>query len=65
MQKNYKKCGASLLALLLLGMVVLALSSCGQTWNWLWSRDDGEDVDTNRFILGGEIPEGETELIFV
>lgn len=64
MQKNYKKCGALLLALLLLGMVVLSLSSCGQTWDWLWSRDNGADVDTDRLILGGEIPEGDTELIF-
>ncbi|MBR5123834.1 MAG: N-acetylmuramoyl-L-alanine amidase [Clostridia bacterium] len=64
MQKNYKKCGAMLLALLLLGTAVLSLSSCGQAWDWLWSRDDGADVDTDRLILGGEIPEGDTELIF-
>ena len=64
MKKNYKKRGALLLTLLLAGITVLSMTSCGQTWSWLWSRDNSADVDTDRLILGGEIPEGDTEMIF-
>lgn len=64
MQKNYQKRGTVLLTVILLGMTVLSLASCGQTWDWLWSRDSGEFSDTDRLILGGEIPEGDTEMIF-
>ncbi len=64
MQRNYKKSGMLLLALLLLGAVALSMCACGQTWDWLWSRDSGEFTDTDRLILGDEIPEGDTEMIF-
>ena len=45
-------------------MAVLSLTACGQTWDWLWSRDGGGAVDTDLLVLGGEIPEGDTEMIF-
>ncbi len=64
MQRNYKKSGMLLLSLLLLGITVLSMSACGQTWDWLWSRDSGGFTDTDLLILGDEIPEGDTEMIF-
>lgn len=49
--------------LLLLGIAVLSMSSCGQTWDWLWSREPSDSVDREDLILGGNIPE-DTDVIF-
>ena len=56
MVKNNKKQGV-LLLLLLLGIAVLSMSSCGQTWDWLWSREPSDSVEREDLILGGNIPE--------
>ena len=60
--KNYKKRGAWLLSLLLLGMTVLSMASC-TAWNWLWSREPSDSVDRDDLILGGNVPE-DTDVIF-
>ena len=62
MLKNNKKQGV-LLSLLLLGIAVLSMSSCGQTWDWLWSREPSDSVDREDLVLGGNIPE-DTDVIF-
>ena len=62
MKKNYKKRGAWLMSLLLLGMTVLSMTSC-TAWNWLWSREPSDSVDREDLILGGNVPE-DTDVIF-
>lgn len=53
-----------LLSLLMLCGAVLSMTACGQTWDWLWSRDLGESVNTGDMILGdGEVAD-ETDVIF-
>lgn len=50
------------LALLLLWGVMLTATSCS-TWEWLWSRDLHDTVDTGDLILGDGAPEGETDVL--
>ena len=50
------------LALLLLCGVMLTATSCS-TWEWLWSRDFHDTVDTGDLILGDGAPEGETDVL--
>lgn len=38
-------------------------SSCGGTWDWLWTRDTGRPVDTNDMVLNGD-GAAESEAIF-
>lgn len=40
-------------AVALLLIIVGSLTSCGRTWDWLWSRDHDRAPDTNDLILGG------------
>ena len=47
--KKYARIGAALLALL--GTAV-SLSSC-TLWEWLWSRDVGDPIDTADHRIGG------------
>lgn len=44
--------------------VSICLSSCGETWDWMWSRNPGGPLDTNDLILGGGNAEQETDLVF-
>jgi N-acetylmuramoyl-L-alanine amidase len=41
---------------------MLTATSCS-TWEWLWSRDLGDTVDTGDLILGDGAPEGETDVL--
>ena len=49
-------------------MLILCLTgltaSSGATWDWLWSRDMGEPVDSDNMILGDGVPAGDTDLIW-
>ena len=53
MQKRILRYTALILSVLLLGGAVLTLSSCGQVWGWLWSRDHEPPVDSADLIMGG------------
>jgi len=44
-------------------LVAVLLSSCGSTWDWLWTRDTGRPVDTNDMVLNGD-GTAESEAIF-
>ena len=55
MHKKFIRYGRRLLAVLLLCLTVLTASSCA-TWDWLWSRDMGESVDSDNMILGDGVP---------
>ncbi len=61
MRKKYTRYGV-LLLLLLMG-TVLSMTACGQAWSWLWAREGGTPIDTNQLILGGGVPESETDVI--
>ena len=50
--------------LLLLLAMTLAFSSCGEAWDWLWSREYDDEVDYNDMILDGGYSEGETGSIW-
>ena len=63
MHKKFIRYGSRLLAVLLLCLTVLTASSC-TTWDWLWSRDMGESVDSDNMILGDGVPEGDTDVIW-
>ncbi len=63
MLQKYIRYGGLVLALLMLGSAVLSMASCGQTWDWLWSREGGNSIDTNDMILGDGVPEGETDIL--
>lgn len=62
MRQKYIRYGG-LILLLLLG-TLLSMTSCGQTWSWLWDREGGAPIDTNDMILGDGALEGETDVIF-
>ena len=53
MQKRLLRYFSTALALLLLAGGVLSLTSCGQVWSWLWSRDHETPVDSADLIMGG------------
>ncbi|MBP3699541.1 MAG: N-acetylmuramoyl-L-alanine amidase [Oscillospiraceae bacterium] len=59
MKRKFTRYGV-LVLLLLIGMVFM--TACGQTWSWLWTREGGTPIDTNRLILGGGAPESETDV---
>ena len=42
----------ALILLLLMG-VTLSMTSCAQTWSWLWSREENVTIDTGDMIYGG------------
>lgn len=63
MHKKFIRYGSRLLAVLLLCLTVLTAASCA-TWDWLWSRDMGESVDSDNMILGDGVPEGDTDVIW-
>jgi N-acetylmuramoyl-L-alanine amidase len=50
-----------LLACLMLSIAVLTMSSCGETWDWLWSRDSGYLPSKDQLILkeelGNDVPQ--------
>ncbi len=46
---------------LLLVALLPSLTACA-TWDWLWSRDGGEGIDSDRLVLGGT--EVETDIVF-
>lgn len=52
----------ALILVLVIG-TALSMTSCGQAWNWLWTREQGLTVDTNDMILGDGIPEEETDVL--
>ena len=49
-----RACGARVTAMAAILLVTLLLSSCGSTWDWLWTRDTGRPVDTNDMILNDD-----------
>lgn len=55
---NYIQRAAALLILL---AMILALSSCAEAWDFLWSRDYDDEVDFNDMILDGGYAEGDTD----
>ena len=63
MRKNYIRCAARLLAVLLLWGTVLSAASCA-TWDWLWSREAGDTLSPEDMILGDGVPEGDTDVIW-
>ncbi len=64
MQKKHTIYAYRLLALILVLCAVSCLSSCGEVWDWLWSREPGSPIDTNDMIIGdGHIME-ETDNVF-
>ena len=44
-------------------LATLLLSSCGETWDWLWTRDTGRPVDTNDMVLNDD-GAAESEALF-
>ena len=63
MRNKYIRYAARLLAALMLLGTVLSASSC-DTWDWLWSREAGDTLPQEDMILGDEIPEGDTDVIW-
>lgn len=61
MQKKHFACARRVAAFLLLLSVSLILSSCAETWDWLWSRENGDGMNTGDMVLGDDIPEGDTD----
>lgn len=51
MQAKNKKTAAALRLLPLLLSAALLLSSCGSTWDWLWTRDLDAEVSTEDLII--------------
>lgn len=64
MLHKYTRVVCMMLALLLLGGVMLSVTSCGTVWDWLWTRDRGENMDTNEMILDDRDETVETENLF-
>ena len=64
MQKKFIRHTGRLLAVMLLCGVVLSAASCAATWDWLWSREQGDGMDFNDMILGDGVPEGDTDVIW-
>ena len=64
MLQKYTRYVCLVLTLLMLCGTVLSLTSCGTVWEWLWTRDRGEDIDTNHMILEGRDETVETDNIF-
>ena len=63
MRNKYIRYAARLLAALMLLGTVLSAASC-DTWDWLWSREAGDTLPQEDMILGDEIPEGDTDVIW-
>ena len=51
----------ALILLLLMG-VALSMTSCAQTWSWLWSREENVTIDTGDMIYGGGASDGEDDI---
>ena len=63
MRNKYIRYAARLLAAFMLLGTVLSAASC-DTWDWLWSREAGDTLPQEDMILGDEIPEGDTDVIW-
>lgn len=59
-----KHIGYGALILLLLAGTLLTMTSCGQTWSWLWDREGGTPIDTNNMILDDGALGGDTDVVF-
>ena len=57
MDHFYIKHARRAIPLLLLLCTALCLSSCGQVWDWLWTRDRETPVDSADLIMGDSLPE--------
>ena len=64
MKKTYPTYRKRVVALLLLLAVALSLSSCAETWDWLWSREYDDTIDLNDMILDDGITEGDTDSLW-
>lgn len=64
MQKKYHAYVSCVTALLLLLAVALTVTSCKETWRWLWSREDGGAAESNDMVLEDGAPEEDTDIIF-
>ena len=61
-QKVVKKIGTATLAALTCALS-LSMTSCG-LWEWLWTRDFGEPLDTDDMIIGSQSTPDETDSRF-
>lgn len=64
MQRTYLNYIQRAAALLILLAMILALSSCAEAWDFLWSRDYDDEVDFNDMILDGGYTEGDTDSLW-
>ena len=62
-KKNLKKTCSILLAATV-SAASLTLTSCGGVWDWLWTRDYGEPLNTDDMIVGGSDTTDETNNLF-
>ena len=60
--KKIKKFGAACLAALA-GILPLSLTSCG-VWDWLWTREFGEPLQSEDIIIGSMDPTEDTHPVF-
>ncbi len=59
-KKKYLHRGVALLVLL---CTAVALSSCG-LWEWMWSRDTSNPIDTSDLVIGGDQILEETDVVY-
>ena len=64
MQNLHRKCLYRAAAFILSLCTVLCLSSCSGVWEWLWSRDFEDSIDTDEMIIGVQDDNKETEARF-
>ena len=64
MKKKFFKKTRSIFLAATVCTVSLTLTSCGGVWDWLWTRDYGEPLNTDDMIVGESDTADETDTLF-